>query len=107
MFLITLAQNISPVTIDLVEEYNLTTLGLFSFHVFVLAAWTDKKLQGKSKSQAAENHQVLEGRRALDIVGKGSRKCPLLLEISRTSQEMRRAKKARKENLVSPIDTSH
>jgi len=74
---------------DVSEEYNSTTLGPFSFQVFVLAAWTDKRIQGKSKSKSVENCQVLEGRRAVDIVGKGSRKRPLSLEVSRTSQGTR------------------
>jgi hypothetical protein len=108
--LIIWAQSTRSVFTDVADEYNSTTLGPFSFQIFVLAAWTDKKLQGESKSQAAENHRVLQGRRALDIIGKGSRKRPLSLDISRTSQEMRKSKKARKENLVSreiSVDTSH
>jgi hypothetical protein len=102
-------QDISPVAIDVAEEFNSTTLGPFSFQVFVLAAWTDKKLKGKSKTQAAENHRALEGRRAVDFVGKGCRKRPLSLEVSRTSQVMRNSKRARKENIITPelsIDTS-
>jgi len=105
-----LEQGVSPVTIDVAEEYNSTTLGPFSFQVFVLAAWTDKKLKGKSKSQAIENHKVLEGRRATEIVGKGCRKRPLSSVVSKSSQEIRNSKKARRENLASSDlqnDNSH
>jgi hypothetical protein len=45
-----------------------------------------------------ENHQVLEGRRAVEIVGKGCRKRPLSLVVSKSSQEVRKFKRARKEN---------
>ena len=103
-------QDISPVIIDVAEEYNLTTLGPFSFQVFVLAAWTDKKLKGNSKSQAIENHRVLEGRRAVEIVGNGCRKRPLCSVVSRSSQEVRKSKRARRENLAPSVlqdDTTH
>jgi hypothetical protein len=107
--LIAPGQSILPVTIDVVQEYNSTTLGPFSFQVFVLAAWTDTKIQGKSKSQGVDNRRVLEGRRSVDIVGKGSRKRPRSDDIVKTSQRMRNAKRAKKENHVSlpgPGDTS-
>jgi glutaredoxin-related protein len=78
--------------------------------VFVLAAWTEKKLKGYSKSQAIENHRVLEGRRAVEIFGKGCRKRPLCSVVSRLSQEIHHSKRARRENLVSSVlqdDNSH
>lgn len=64
----------------------------------MLAAWTHTKFKGKSKSQAIENHQVLEGRRAVEFVGKGVQKRPLSLVVSKSSQENRKIKRARKEN---------
>jgi hypothetical protein len=99
--LIASGQSILPVTTDVVEEYNSTTLGPFSFQVFVLAAWTDTRIQGKSKSQGVDNRRVLQGRRSVDIVGKGSRKRPRSEEIVKTSQGMRNAKRAKKENYIS------
>jgi hypothetical protein len=108
--LISFEQNMSPVTIDVTAEYNSTTLGPFSFQVFVLAAWTDQKFQGKSKSQAIVNHRVLEGRRKVEIVGKGCRKRPLSSVVAGSSQEIRSSKRAKKENLVSSDhqqDNSH
>jgi hypothetical protein len=46
----------------------------------------------------------------MSIVGKGCRKRPLALEVSKTSQEERRRKKARKEDMEPSaviVDVSH
>ena len=59
-------------------------LGPFSFQVFILAAWTDKKLQGQNQLSET-NQRVLKGRRAVIIVEKDCRKQPLALEVSQTS----------------------
>ena len=82
------------VVIDVKEEFNLTTLGPFSFQAFVQAGWTETKL----KAQFEANRKSLMGRRGKLIVGKGSRKRPHALEVFRTSLKERQRKKAKREN---------
>jgi len=80
----------------------LTTLGPFSFQVFVLACWTEKKLQGKKTGEASINERALQGHRKETDVGTGKRKRPTVAEVSKTSQDERKAKQAKKENLCRP-----
>lgn len=58
--------------------YNSTTLGLYSFQVFVAAAWTAKKVpKGLSVSAA---------RRPVTVVETARRKRPLASQIAKTAQ---------------------
>jgi hypothetical protein len=72
----------------------MTTLGPFSFQLFVLAGWTMQKLQGKHNGEASVNEKVLQGRRKETGVGTGKRKRPTVTEVFKTSQEERKAKQA-------------
>jgi hypothetical protein len=63
-------------------------LGPFSFQVFVLAGWTETKLQGGFEV----NQKAMVGRRAKSTVGKGCRKRPLALEVRR--QKRKKARRA-------------
>jgi hypothetical protein len=77
----------------------MTTLGPYSFQVFVLAGWTMKKMQGNNTGEALANGRVLQGRRKEIDVGTGKRKRPTVTEVVKTSQEELKAKRARKENI--------
>lgn len=48
------------------------------------------------------NESVLQGRRKEMGVGTGKRKRPTVTEVFRTSQEERKAKRAKKENIFRP-----
>jgi hypothetical protein len=61
-----------------------------------------KKLQGKNSGEASLNGTLLKGHRKETDVSTGKRKRPTVAEVVKTSQEEWRAKRARKENLVSP-----
>jgi hypothetical protein len=87
---------------DVKDDCNLTTLGPYSFHVFVLAGWTMSKMQGKNGKDASMNEKILQGRRKETDVGTGKRKRPTAADVFKTSQEERKAKRARKENTDSP-----
>ena len=66
-----------------------------------MAGWTMKKVQGQNSGEASVN-RVLQGRRKEMNVGTGKRKRPTVTEVVKTSQEERKAKRARKENVLRP-----
>jgi hypothetical protein len=88
---------------DVKDEWNRTTLGPYSFQVFVLASWTMKKVKGKNSKEADQNAQALQGRRKELDVGTGKRKRPLIAEVEKTSQENRKAKRAKKESITRTV----
>jgi hypothetical protein len=61
-----------------------------------------KKVQGNNSGEASMNGRVLQGRRKETDVGAGKRKRPTMTEIVKTSQEERKAKRAKKENICRP-----
>ena len=61
-----------------------------------------KKTQGNNSGEASANGRVLQGRRKEIDVGTGKRKRPTVSEVGKTSQEERKAKRARKENVFRP-----
>lgn len=67
-----------------------------------MAGWTMKKVQGQNSGEASVNSRVLQGRRKEMDVGTGKRKRPTVTEVVKTSQEERKAKRARKENVFRP-----
>jgi NAD(P)H-hydrate repair Nnr-like enzyme with NAD(P)H-hydrate epimerase domain len=67
-----------------------------------MAGWTEKKVQGQNSGDALVNGRVLQGRRKEMDVGTGKRKRLTVTEITKTSQEERKAKRARKENVFRP-----
>jgi len=95
-----LQQELVPIVKDLSEEYNNTTLGPYSFQVFVQAAVT------KNKFEVLQNQKTLAGHRPAFIVGHGCRKRPLSDEIAKRSGDERKGKRARKENLLAVKEDS-
>jgi len=67
-----------------------------------MAGWTMKKMQGQNSGEASVNGRVLQGRRKEIDVGTGKRKRPTVTDVVKTSQEERKAKRARKENVFMP-----
>ena len=59
--------------VDVLAEYNLTTLGPYSFQVFVAAGFTAKHITSLSV-----------GRRPLEVDGKSHRKRPYAQEVAKT-----------------------
>lgn len=64
--------------LDVSKVYNSTTLGPYSFQVFVAAAWTAKKL--------LKGVSISAGRRSVKVVEKARRKRPLASQIAKTAQ---------------------
>ncbi len=64
--------------LDVARVYNSTTLGPYSFQVFVAAAWTAKKVQ--------KGLSISAGRRSVTVVETSRRKRPLASQIARTAQ---------------------
>jgi hypothetical protein len=64
-----------------------------------MAGWTMKKIQS---GEASVNGKVLQGRRKEIDVGTGKRKRPTVTDVVKTSQEERKAKRAKKENIFRP-----
>jgi hypothetical protein len=58
-------------------------------------------VKGKNLKEADLNGWALQGRRKILDVGTGKRKRPKVAEIEKTSQENRKAKRAKKENISS------
>ena len=58
---------------------NSTTLGPYSFQIFVALAWTAKKV--------ANGQSISAGRRTVTVVGTARRKRPLAAEIAKTAQK--------------------
>lgn len=67
---------------DVREDYNLTTLGPYSFHVFVASAWTAKHVS-----------KVPQGRRPKLVAGRSHRKRPLAEDISKKDGSIRKRQK--------------
>ncbi|KDR70587.1 hypothetical protein GALMADRAFT_214364 [Galerina marginata CBS 339.88] len=63
--------NVMPMDYDVRNIFNVTTLGPYSFSVFIQAAWTEKKVGGSKP----------KGCRPLEIVGASHRKRPLVSNI--------------------------
>ncbi|KDR73757.1 hypothetical protein GALMADRAFT_212561 [Galerina marginata CBS 339.88] len=63
--------NVMPMDHDVRNIFNATTLGPYSFSVFIQAAWTEKKVGGSKP----------KGCRPLEIVGASHRKRPLVSNI--------------------------
>ena len=59
-------------------------------------------MQGQNSGEASVNGRVLQGRRKEIDVGTGKRKRPTVTDVVKTSQEERKAKRARKENVFMP-----
>ena len=66
---------------DVSDVVNNTTLGPYSFRVFVDCGWTEKRMK---QSKAAPQ---LIGRRPIQQVSHGKRKRPLLETIARTNKK--------------------
>ena len=67
---------------DVSEVKNMTTLGPYSFRVFVDCAWT-KLHMGKEKNAT--------GRRPVKQVGHGRRKRPMAEEVEKTGKKVKKA----------------
>lgn len=85
----------SEVQVDVSQVYNSTTLGLYSFRVFVDAIWSLAKVTN-----------IPMGRRPLEIIGKSHRKRPLADDIKKTAVRISKKPKVNmlvgKENSVPP-----
>ncbi|KAJ6628119.1 hypothetical protein B0H10DRAFT_1940673 [Mycena sp. CBHHK59/15] len=77
------------------EDVNLTTLGLYSFRIFVDCGWTAQKLK-------AAKMTIPTGRRPVLAAGKGNCKRPLANQIARSAAPKKRciARDDNKENEV-------
>ena len=65
---------------DVKELCNITTLGPYSFRIFVDCSYTEKYMQAGPKPK---------GRRAVEVVGHGVRKRPTMAAIRRTATHVR------------------
>ncbi len=90
---------------DIKQEYHSTTFGPYSFQVFVQAAITKKRLDGKNKVEGEQNRKFLVGRCSEILVGHGCRKRPLAEDIAKRSGDGRESKRAKKENLLQDVTT--
>jgi hypothetical protein len=85
-------QSITACNRDVKDDFNLTTLGPYSFQVFVLAGWTMTKMQGKNGTDASTNARMLQGRRKEMNIGTGKCKRPTATDVFKTSQRSERPK---------------
>lgn len=81
---------------DIKDLPNNTTLGPYSFRLFVSAIWSVKTMEGTSKQDAATNCQALEGRRAETLVNGQVRKRPLAADIAKTETPALKKRKLEK-----------
>jgi hypothetical protein len=68
---------------DVIHDVNRTTLGPYSFHVFVSAAWTELHTGG----------MMPKGRRPLQLAGKSHFKRPLAVELKKVGVREQRKRK--------------
>lgn len=87
------SQSLMKVEQDVKDKLNKTTLGPYSFQLFVQASWTMAKI---SKSAT---HKIPRGRRPLITTEHGRLKRPLAADIRRTGRESK-AKRPRTTNLL-------
>lgn len=68
---------------DVIHDVNKTTLGPYSFHVFVSAAWTELHTGG----------MMPKGRRPLQLAGKSHFKRPLAAKLKKVGVREQRKRK--------------